>query len=216
MMSAVAHLDWNLVYLTCFAVGLCLGVLSFAGGFSHLHLGHWHGGGHANLLGKSGTHGHAPGQMSPLNGFTLVAFLCWFGGTGYLLSHGRVFAWPLVFGLSGLSGLAGAGLLYWFMSRVLLPRERTLEPADTPLVGVLGRVSAAVPQNGVGEMLYTQGGARRSMPICAEDGAPISRNAEVVVLRFQRGIGYVRRWDELQISLLGDDASLAHNSDPSH
>ena len=102
--------------------------------------------------------------------------------------------------------------MFWFLARVLLPRERTLEPADTPMVGVLGRVSAAVPRNGVGEMLYSQNGARRSMPICSEDGAPIARNAEVVVLRYQRGCGYVRRWDELQRSLMGD-APAAHNAD---
>ena len=213
MTLSPADFDWDAVYLTCFGVGLALSALAFAGGFLHLHLGHWHVGGGGHLLSKAGSHGHAPGQMSPLNGSTLVAFLCWFGGTGYLLTHGGVFTWALVFGLSGLSGLAGAGLVFWFMAKVLLPRERTLEPADTPMVGVLGRVSAAVPRHGVGEMLYTQNGARRSMPICSEDGASIDRNAEVVVLRYQRGIGYVRRWDELQHVLMGDDAPLTRSAD---
>ncbi len=213
MILSPAHFDWTAVYLTCFGVGLVLSTLAFAGGFLHLHFGQWHVGGHGHLLSKAGAHSHGPGQMSPLNGFTIVAFLCWFGGTGYLLSHGGVFVWLIVLGLSALSGFAGAGLVFWFMTKVLLPRERTLEPADTPMVGVLGRVSAAVPRNGVGEMLYSQNGARRSMPVCSEDGAPIDRNAEVVVLRYQRGIGYVRRWDELQHTLMGDDASLAHNGD---
>ena len=189
-----------------------LSVLALAGGFLHLHIGHFQLG-HGHLLSKGGAYGQGPGHMSPLNGFSLVAFLCWFGGTGYLLTHGGVFAWALVLGLSALSGLAGAGLVFWFLAKVLLPRERTLEPADTPMVGVLGRVSAAVPRHGVGEMLYSQNGARRSMPICAEDGAPISRDAEVVVLRYQRGIGYVRRWEELQHTLLGDDAPFARNAD---
>ncbi len=212
-MSAIAHFDWNVIYLTCFGVGLALSLLAFAGGFLHLHIGHWHFGGHGQLLSKAGYHGHPTAQMAPLNGFTVVAFLCWFGGTGYLLTHGGVLAWALVLGFSVLSGLAGAGLVFWFLAKVLLPRERTLEPADTPMVGVLGRVSASVHANGVGEMLYTQNGARRSMPICSDDGAPISRNAEVVVLRYQRGIGYVRRWDELQHSLMGDDAPAARNAE---
>lgn len=207
MIHTFAHLDWDAIYLTCFGVGLALSLLAFAGGFLHLHVGHWHIGGQGHLISKTGAHTHR-GGMSPINGFTVVAFLCWFGGTGYLLTHGGVFTWLAVFGLSALSGMAGAGLVFWFLARVLLPRERTLEPADTPMVGVLGRVSASVPRNGVGEMLYTQNGARRSMPICSEDGAAIDRNAEVVVLRYQRGIGYVRRWDELQHSLLGDDAPL--------
>ncbi len=202
MNSAIAHLDWDAVYLTCFGVGLALSVLAFAGGFLHLHAGHLRFGGHGHVLPKAA--GHQTHSLSPVNGFTVVAFLCWFGGTGYLLAHGHVFAWALVLGLSLMSGLAGSGLVFWFFAEVMLPRERALEPADTPIIGVLGHVSAAVPPGGVGEMLYSQGGARRSMPIAAEDGAPIARSAEVVVLRYARGIAYVRRWDEMQQILLGD------------
>lgn len=203
-MTSLAHLDWDAIYLTCFGLGLALSLLAFAGGFLHLHVGHFHIGGHGHLLSKAGSHSHTSSHMAPVNGFTVVAFLCWFGGTGYLLAHGGVFTWAIVLAFSALSGLAGSGLVYWFLVKVLLPRERTLEPEDTPMVGVLGRLSAGVPRQGVGEMLYSQNGARRSMPVCSEDGAAIERNAEVVVLRYQRGIGYVRRWDELQQSLMGD------------
>ena len=214
-MTALLHLTADSVYLICFGVGLTLSLLAFVGGFLHVHVGHWNFGGHGHLLSKSGGHGHVhgAGQMSPVNGFTVVAFLCWFGGTGYLLTHGHLFSAVAVLALAALSGMAGAGLVFWFLAKVLLPREQTLEPADTPMVGVLGRVSAAVPRHGVGEMLYSQNGARRSMPICSEDGHPIQRDAEVVVLRYQRGIGHVRRWDELQHSLLGDDAPLTRNAD---
>ncbi len=212
MTSALSHLDWDVIYLTCFGIGLSLSLVAFVGGslhLGHVHVGHLRVGGHG--LGKGGAHGHA-GQMSPLNGFTVVAFLCWFGGTGYLLAHGHVFTWALVLGLSALSGLGGGGLVFWFLAKVLLPRERALEPADTPIIGVLGRVSAAVPSGGVGEMLYSQNGARRSIPVAADDGHPILRNAEVVVLRYARGIAYVRRWDEMQQSLLGDSPA-AHGTD---
>lgn len=213
MTAVLAHVDWNAIYLTCFGVGLVLSLLAFAGGFLHLHVGHWHIGGHGHLVSRGTPHASVVSTMSPLNGFTVVAFLCWFGGSGYLLRHGGVLPWFGVLALAVTSGTAGAALVFWFLARVLLPRERSLEPEDTPVVGVLGRVSAAVPRFGVGEMLYSQNGARRSMPICSEDGAPIDRNAEVVVLKYQRGIGYVRRWDELQHSLLGDDAPAARNLD---
>ena len=209
MNSTLFHLNWDAVYLTCFGVGLVLSLLTFAGGFLHLHIGHHHGGG-AQGVGRSGSHG--AGHMSPLNGFTVVSFLCWFGGTGYLLSHGHVFTWMLVLGFSALSGAAGSSLVFWFLVKVLMPRERTLEPADTPIIGVLGRLSAPILPGGVGEMLYSQNGARRSMPVAAEDGAPIGRDAEVVVLRYSRGIAYVRRWDEMQAVLLGDEPA-AHSRD---
>ena len=35
-------MSWETMYLTCFVVGLVLSVLSFAGGFGHLHIGHFH------------------------------------------------------------------------------------------------------------------------------------------------------------------------------
>ena len=211
MKAAFVHLDWDAIYLTCFGVGLGLSLVAFAGGFLHVHVGHFKLGGHGHGVSKAGSHGHVS-HMSPINGFTVVAFLCWFGGTGYLLAHGHIFTWALVLGFSALSGAAGAGLVFWFLVKVLLPREHPLEPADTPIIGVLGRVSAAVPASGVGEMLYSQNGARRSMPIAAEDGVPIGRHAEVVVLRYARGIAYVRRWDEMQQVLLGDEPA-AQSSD---
>ncbi|MGI4827068.1 MAG: hypothetical protein ACRYFU_02610 [Janthinobacterium lividum] len=212
MNAAFAHFDWDAIYLTCFGVGLLLSLLAFAGGFLHLHLGHFKLGGQGHALGN-GQATHVTQHASPINGFTIVAFLCWFGGTGYLLSHGHIFSALMVLGFSALSGAAGAGLVFWFLVKILLPREHPLEPADTPIIGVLGRVSATVSSGGgVGEMLYSQNGSRRSMPIAADDGAPISRDAEVVVLRYARGIAYVRRWDEMQQSLMGDEPA-AHNSD---
>ena len=212
MTAAFAHFNWDALYLTCFGTGLALSVLAFLGGSLHLHLGHLHVGGHGfTKSGVHGAHGHLS-HLSPVNAFTVVAFLCWFGGTGYLLAHGHVFTWVLVLGLSALSGAAGAGLVFWFLAKVLLPREHPLEPADTPIIGVLGRVTSPVSAEGVGEMLYSQNGARRSIPIAADDGVPIGRNAEVVVLRYARGIAFVRRWDEMQQSLLGDKPTT-HSTD---
>ncbi len=215
MNPIVGPLDWDAIYLTCFGVGLVLSLLSVAGGFLHLHIGHFHLGGNGHLLSKSGHGaGSSPGHMSPLNGFTVVSFLCWFGGTGYLLSHGHVFTAALVLIFSAVSGVAGSSLVFWFLVKVLLPREHPLEPSDTPIIGVLGRVSATIPAGGVGEMLYSQSGARRSIPVAADDGAPIDRQAEVVVLRYARGIAYVRRWDEMQAVLLGDEPTAHSTGDP--
>ncbi len=143
--------------------------------------------------------------MSPLNGFTIVAFLCWFGGTGYLLHHGSLFSNTLVLLLSVLSGLAGAAVVFWFLSRVLMAKEKTLEASDTDIVGIVGKLSGGIPSGGVGEMLYSQNGARWSAAVRAEDGTPIERGAEVIVMRRAKGIAYVRRWDEFAHGLLGSE-----------
>src|SRR6202044_226040 len=118
----------NAIYLTCFVVGLVLSFAMFLGGALHLHIGRFHMHGMAK-----GAHGHSSHAASPLNGFTLMAFLCWFGGTGYLLHETRVFNVALVLLFSAISGIAGASLVFWFLVKVLMPNERTLEPEDTEI-----------------------------------------------------------------------------------
>jgi membrane protein implicated in regulation of membrane protease activity len=202
--------DWEAIYLTCFGVGLVLSVLAFFSGFGHLHFGHvrmhfghQHVGGQHGASFKAGVR-HAS-QMSPLNGFTIVAFLCWFGGTGYLLHHGSAFSNSLVLLFSVVSGLGGASVVFWFLSKVLMAREKTLEPADTDIVGMVGKLSGGIPKGGAGEMLYSQNGARWSAVVRAEDGESIERGAEVIVMRRAKGVAYVQRWDEFAHGLLGNE-----------
>jgi hypothetical protein len=187
-------------YLVCFGVGLVLSVLTFFGGFGHLHVGHFHlGHAHAGHLHANAPHtsGH-DSSLSPINGFTLMAFLCWFGGAGYLL---RRFTGVLslgVFAIAVISGIAGAAIIFWFLARVLLPRERVLTAEDTEMTGVLARISSPIREGGTGEIAYSQGGAHRAAAARSDAGGPIGRDVEVVVLRYERGIAYVRPWSELE------------------
>ncbi len=178
-------------YLICFSVGLVLSLISVVGGFGHLHLGRLHLGHTAH----NHTHGHS---LSAVNGFTITAFLCWFGGAGYLLHHFSVFAASLVLLLSLLSGIAGAALLWAILFKLLLPRERVLNLEDTEMTGVLAHVSDAIRDStSTGEIIFSQTGARRAAAARSEDGTAIQRGTEVVVIRYERGIAYVRRWDDL-------------------
>lgn len=189
--------NWNSIYLTCFAVGLVLSFVSFFGGALHLHIAklHVHG------MGK-GARGHSGHAASPLNGFTLMAFLCWFGGTGYLLHEARVFNVLLVLLFSTLSGVAGASLVFWFLVKVLMPNERTLEPEDTEIIGMVGWLSTALSATGFGEMLYSQNGARRCVTVRSEDGSAMERGSEVLVMRYERGVAFVRCWEEFEVGVL--------------
>lgn len=181
------------IYLVCFIVGLVLSVLSFAGGFTHLHIGRMHLGHAAHTHAHNGTHG-----LSSVNGFTITAFLCWFGGVGFLLDRYSIFITPLILLLSLLSGLLGAALLWAILFKLLLPHERVLTTEETEMPGVLAHVSDSIRDNGgIGEIIFSQTGARRSNAARSEDGAPIQRGTEVVVIRYERGIAYVRRFDEL-------------------
>jgi hypothetical protein len=191
-------MTWELFYLGCFILGLLLCVLSiFTGG--HAHGGHFHFGGHTHLHVPHGGHGQTSNSVSPFNAFSLTAFLCWFGAVGYLLrTHSGLFA-PVVLLLASISGLAGGALIFWFLASVLLPHERALTAEETEITGVVARVTGPLHRDSTGEIIYTQLGARRSAPARSEDGSTIERGSEVVVLRYERGIAYVRPWSDMDL-----------------
>ncbi len=190
-------MTWELFYLVCFVLGLALCALSLFTGVGHVHTGHVH-------VHTPHVHTHAGGTnaanaLSPVNGFTITAFLCWFGGTGYLLRTHSMFFGPLILLISMVSGLGGAGLIFWFLGSVLLPKERVLTAEDTQITGVLGRVTDALQPGRTGEILYSQMGVRRSAPARSDDGSSIGRGSEVIVLRYERGIAYVRPWRDIDL-----------------
>jgi hypothetical protein len=46
-------------------------------------------------------------------------------------------------------------------------------------------------------MIYSRAGSRRCAAARSEDGTEMPRDTEVVVTKFEKGIVYVRRWDDL-------------------
>ncbi len=211
-------MTWADFYLICFAVGFCLSFFSFVFGGARtgrLHLPHFHGHvsgmhlptvavPHAPVAGQTTTSrvatSHAAqqsGGVSPFNFVTLTAFLAWFGGTGYLLT--RYSGVWVGFGLlaSITSGLIGGGIVFLFLSRVLISDDENMDPADYEMVGVLGRICSAIRAGGTGEMIYAQMGTRRVCGARSDNGSAIGKGVEVVVTRYEKGIAYVRLWEEL-------------------
>ncbi len=186
-------MSWETFYFFCFCVGFLCSLLSFLAGTSHLHI-HLPKGLHGHVHPGAGGKGS---QTSPINFGTVAAFLAWFGGTGYLLSRYSSIWALLALGLAFVSGLGGATAVFWFLFKVLLAHERDLDPADYEMVGVLGRLSSTVRENGIGEMIFSQEGSRRAASAKSEDGRPIAKGVEVVVTRYERGIAYVRPWEEI-------------------
>lgn len=196
-------MSWADFYLLCFLVGFILSAASFLMGSAHIHLGHDAGGAHAHVgHGHGNGHGHAhghghDGNLSFFNFGTCAAFLAWFGGAGFLLvRYSSVWVW-LGLGIAILSGLTGAAVVFWFVGKVLVASEKDLDPADYEPIGTLGRVSSVIRADGTGEMIYSQQGARRSVAARSEEGIAIPQGTEVVITRYEKGIAYVRRWDEL-------------------
>ena len=51
------------------------------------------------------------------------------------------------------------------------------------VVGTTATLGTGIPENGVGEIVYVQGGTRYTAPARAEDGKPIATGAAVIVTR---------------------------------
>jgi hypothetical protein len=179
-------------YLICFVLGFVLSVLAAFTGLGRVHFGHFHFG-HAHIR----AHAKAGGNLSAINGITLPAFLCWFGGAGYLLHQYSPLYAPLALLLAVVSGLCGGGIIYLALFRFLIPHESVLLPEDTRMDGVVAQVSNEIRTGGTGEILFIQTGARRSAAARSESGAPIPRGTEVVVMRYVHGVAYVSPFNEL-------------------
>ena len=132
------------------------------------------------------------------NAFSVMIFLCWFGAAGYLLTKYGSFVAGVVVVLAAICGIAGGAIIFVFLTRVLMPHDRELTADETDVIGVVGRVSSPIRAGGTGEIVYQQLGATRSAIARAEDGEAIAKAEEVYVNRYEKGIAYVRRWEELE------------------
>ena len=206
-------MTWATFYLVCFLVGLFLSAFTLLGG-----MGHFGGAGHANVPHMPHVpHAHVPhashvanvahGTASAgaaqgsvtvpwWNAFSIMIFLCWFGAAGYLLTRYGSFVATVVVVLAAICGVIGGGIIFLFLTRVLMPHEHELTLDETGIVGAVGRVSSAIRESGTGEVVYEQLGAIRSVPARSEDRVAIPREDEVFVVRYEKGIAYVRRWED--------------------
>lgn len=193
-------MNLEMFYLTCFLVGVTLSLLAFVGGTFHLPHVHFHlSHSHVAAPGVGGGHGgvsRGP-EMPVFNFATITAFLAWFGGTGYLLTRHSSLLVLVIILLAIAAGLSGAAIVFWFIVKFLLTHDEALDPADYDRVGVLGRVSSAIRIGGTGEIIFSQEGTRQTCGARSDNGEALPRGAEVIVTRYEHGIAYVRRWEEM-------------------
>jgi membrane protein implicated in regulation of membrane protease activity len=185
-------MTWSDFYLISLILGFGLSAVALLAGTVDLHLPHLHFDHGFHFDADTGA-GHA-GDLPWFNFGTLAAFLAWFGGTGYLLRHHYGVWYVAALGVSLLSGIGAAAVVFWFLARILMAREAALDPADYDMVGVLGKLSIPIRAGGTGELIYSQEGTRRVAGARSEDGAAIPKGAEVMVTRYEKGIAYVRPW----------------------
>jgi membrane protein implicated in regulation of membrane protease activity len=193
-------MSWAIFYLVCFLIGVTLSVVSFLSGSLHIphvhvHVPHAHVpqvGGHV----AAGQGGQAA-EMPFFNFATITAFLVWFGGSGYLLTRYSPLAVTLIILIAIVIGLISAAFIFWFVVKFLMKHDRELDPSDFDRVGVLGRIISPIREGGTGEILFSQAGTRHTCGARSESGEALPKGAEIIVTRYEHGIAYVRKWEEL-------------------
>ncbi len=196
--------DWlTNIFIFLFFFGLIFTVASLLLGFTHIG-GDIHGngaGGHSIDVQVDGHHihvdtpGDASGHDGPgvLNLPTIMAFITWLGGAGYLFRHSAGLNGYVATFLAVVSGLIGGAIMFVLLARVLWPMmSKPMNSADYSRPGTPARVVSSIREGGVGEIVYSKSGSRFTCGARSEDGRAIPKGAEVVILRYQRGIAYVQ------------------------
>jgi hypothetical protein len=201
-------MSWSDFYLLCFLIGFSLSAISFLAGALHLHLpfkmhfpfhlAHHGGIGHAGhgSAGHGASSAKGSAHLSYFNAATVLAFLAWFGGTGYLLTKHSILVDAACLSVAVAAGLLAGWLVYRFMYVLVRNTDAHMNEWDYRHEGSVGTVSITIPSDGTGEVIFEQHGIRRSAGARSDDASSIERGAEVVISRYEKGIAYVKKWDE--------------------
>lgn len=169
-----------IIYAICLALGLVFTVFSAIAG-------HLFGGGHPGHM-DLGTGGHAeagydhsgvPG-ISFFSPTVLAAFVTVFGACGLVLRSipGTSSYW-ISAPISGVAGVGAAGLTFWIFNFMFRHTESSSESRVASLVGQQAFIVTPIPENGVGEIAYVQGGTRYTAPARATNGKAVGAGKNV-------------------------------------
>ena len=178
-------MDVFFFYLLCFGLGFMFTLISAVmGHFFDAHAG--------DTDGDIGTGGHAgagfdqagmPG-ISIFSPTVIASFVTAFGAFGMIFSKIPLTERPLVSApLALLSGLLIASGVFVVFNKLFNKTQASSEGHVAELVGATATVITPIPQNGVGEIAYVQGGSRYSAPARSESGAAIPNGMPVTIYR---------------------------------
>ncbi|MGI8907301.1 MAG: hypothetical protein ACR2IE_12515 [Candidatus Sumerlaeaceae bacterium] len=213
---------WANIFLGCFLFGFVLTVISLLFGLGNsdgnVHGGNGHdgmfssdGNAHGGVFVGSGTDastgidgshgdGNTGGQddlnllhlLKYFNYNTILMFLTWFGAAGYVLLVGGRGTAVVVFSGAAAAGFIGSLIVFLFLHKFLLKGETRMKPGDYYLPGTLARIASPIREGGTGEIVYVQGGTRKTTGARSEDAVAHAQGEEVVIIRCEKGIAYVR------------------------
>src|SRR6185437_10648748 len=134
--------------------------------------------------------------LESINVNTILVFLFCFGLLGYLLHNAAHAGAVLTIILSALAGVGGASAMNAVFVRLFGNEVGGLGYDSSEMEGRIATVSLPIRAGGVGEVIFTgENGTRRSLGARSADGAPIARDAEVVIMGYHEGIAEVQAWE---------------------
>src|SRR5262249_39714578 len=102
----------------------------------------------------------------------------------------------MTLGISTLAGLFGGWTVFRFMVKLMQATDAPMKNEDYRLEGSIATISMPIRENGTGEIIFSLNGVRRCSGARSGDGQPVEKGAEVVIERYEKGIAYVKRWEE--------------------
>jgi membrane protein implicated in regulation of membrane protease activity len=171
------------IYLVCLGVGLVFTLLTAV--FGHLfggdHDGHLTGsGGHA----EAGIDGSDMPGISALSPTVMAAFVTAFGGLGVIFSQFEGTKSPFVSApLALVGGGVIAAVLLSLLRQLFSHTQSSSESKLGSVAGMVATVITPIPEGGVGEIAYVQGGTRYTAPARTERGEAVAGGQLVKVTR---------------------------------
>ena len=172
-----------IIYIICLGVGLVFTLIS-------AFFGHVFGGGHEGHVDGSGGHAEAGVDSSDMPGVSVLSptiiasFITAFGGFGIILSQFPATKPPIISApLSVLGGFVIAGGVLLLLRSLFSHTQSSSESHVATLGGLPASVITPIPENGVGEIAYVQGGTRYSAPAREEKGRPVANGQTVTITR---------------------------------
>lgn len=179
-----------LIYLSCLGAGLVFTVLTAV-------FGHFFGGDHGHLDG-SGGHAEAgvdssaaPG-VSAMSPTILCSFVTAFGGFGVVFNQIPATKNPLISApLALVGGVLIASAVLGVLRQLFQRTQSSSESHVGTLAGTVATIITPIPENGVGEIAYVQGGTRYTAPAREETGRLVAGGKSVKITRIVGSQFYV-------------------------
>ena len=162
-----------LIYAICLIVCLLFTIISAA-------MGHFFGGGHDGMDIGTGGHAEAGFDDSGVPGISffsptvLACFVTAFGASGVVLSN--IEATKTVWISAPVSAVVGgvmAAVAFFIFNTLFQKTQSSSESRVATLVGQNASIITPIPENGVGEIAYIQGGTRYTAPARSANGTAV-------------------------------------------